>query len=511
MAKNFFICFIRIKEGLLVKIYNTAVSLYTPQIGNKANKKINSKRYGVELVDKKTLSNEQITSFKGGNPLKFAKNYYKYIKAQNRANNLYKYIVATNGNKNFMLRNMSMEYIEGLQYGIEVFDNLSMKDIQYLSENLHVIAVKRGCNNMCGYCYADAKPQNREMSWEDFTKITNGFKKLRQRLHNLDIYGENNPISQSDPIYRTTELFYDSDCMDLIIKDKKGKTYDFIDLATELYNSLGRHTVFDTSGWYRKNPIKQKRAEKYAQYFSEYQNMGKLSAFNVSFNVFNASYIASVKALKKGDIQKAKDLRERFVNNMANTLFTFTPLLENPKFDILVRAFGLNSKNSKYFDISAMYSLIDEVLKKVESLYKSDLNGPQKYIKTVPDYEKKLNCLKNKLSKIDTGLNSSGRMKSFMKEFGIIDKNMLQYDDSVKNLAEDIQQRGRFHRYITHRLIDTDGKVYHMTYASFFPTEIQLNITGKDKPAPALANLYKDFLIDRKLLNRPEEKTVTIV
>ena len=73
MAKNFFICFIRIKEGLLVKIYNTAVSLYTPQIGNKANKKINSKRYGVELVDKKTLSNEQITSFKGGNPLKFAK------------------------------------------------------------------------------------------------------------------------------------------------------------------------------------------------------------------------------------------------------------------------------------------------------------------------------------------------------------------------------------------------------------------------------------------------------
>lgn len=239
--------------------------------------------------------------------------------------------------------------------------------------------------------------------------------------------------------------------------------------------------------------------------------MEKLSAFNVSFNVFNASYIASVKALKKGDIQKAKDLRERFVNNMANTLFTFTPLVENPKFDILVRTFGFNSKNSKYFDISAMYSLIDEVLKKVEIFYKSDLNGPQKYIKTSSDYEKKLNCLKNKLSKIDTGLNSSGRMKSFMKEFGIIDKNMLQYDDSVKNLAEDIQQRGRFHRYITHRLIDTDGKVYHMTYASFFPTEIQLNITGKDKPAPALANLYKDFLIERKLINSPEEKTVKIV
>ena len=54
------------------------------------------------------------------------------------------------------------------------------------------------------------------------------------------------------------------------------------------------------------------------------------------------------------------------------------------------------------------------------------------------------------------------------------------------------------------RLIDTDGKVYHMNYARFIPTETQLNIAGKDTPVPKLANLTGDFRITKELLNRPE-------
>ena len=44
-------------------------------------------------------------------------------------------------------------------------------------------------------------------------------------MHNLDIYGQNFPDLKDDPLYKTVELFYDSDCMDLVIKDKKGKEY----------------------------------------------------------------------------------------------------------------------------------------------------------------------------------------------------------------------------------------------------------------------------------------------
>ena len=51
---------------------------------------------------------------------------------------------------------------------------------------------------MCGYCYADAKPSKRAMSWEDFTTITKGLKTLRKRFSGLDIFGENFQISSPD-------------------------------------------------------------------------------------------------------------------------------------------------------------------------------------------------------------------------------------------------------------------------------------------------------------------------
>ena len=97
---------------------------------------------------------------------------FKYKSAQKNADKLYETVVSENGENDFFFRSINMDLLEGLQYGIEVFKDLTMKEIQYLSENLHVIAVKRGCNHMCGYCYADAKPSKREMSYEDFKRIT---------------------------------------------------------------------------------------------------------------------------------------------------------------------------------------------------------------------------------------------------------------------------------------------------------------------------------------------------
>ena len=371
----------------------------------------------------------------GANPFKEIQHAFQYVRARAAVNNLKRYIDATDQQQNFMLRDFSMEALEGLQYGINVFKGLTMKEIQYLSENLHVIAVKRGCKNMCAHCYADAKPQKREMSWEDFTSITQGFKTLRQRFQGLDIFGENNPISQEDLIYRTTELFYDADCMELAIKDKNGKLYDFTELATELYDALGRRTAFDTSGWNRNNPALQARAEKYAEYFSRPENMEKLNAFNVSFNVFNA--------------------------------------------------------------------LAEDVIDRLAGLYKDDLNGKQKYIKSKDDIDEKISNVIMKINHLDTSLNSSGRMKKFMEEFGI--KAPLQeYDESMKPVIEDLKQMGRYHKYIMHRLIDADGKVYHMNYARFIPTEIQLNIPQKNIPSPKLANLEKNFVLTKEIINRPE-------
>lgn len=482
-----------------MKIHSVNYSAaFAQPILTKQNKTLPYKNDSVSL-------NKKNISF-GANPLPAIneiKNIEKFIKAKAYADNLYKYIRNSGKQNDFILRDFCLEPLEGLQYGIKAFKGLTMKEIQYLSENLHVIAVKRGCKNMCAHCYADAKPQKSEMSWEDFTSITRGFKTLRKRFHNLDIFGENIPISRDDVLYRTTELFYDADCMNIAIKDKKGKLYDFTELATELYESLGRRTAFDTSGWNKDNHFLQERAEKYAQYFSQKENMEKLNAFNVSFNVFNASYVASRKALKNGDYDKAKRLRERYVNNMANMLFTFTPLIDNPKFHMLVRCFDSKAKNAQGFDKKALASLAEDVLKKLSRLYADDLNGTQKYVKTSQHIEFLMANAFMKINSFDTSLNSSGRMKKFMQEFGI-KAPLLKYDEILQKVKEDLNKNGRYHKYVMLKLIDTDGKVYHMNYARFFPTEIRMNISQKNVTSPKLANLDENFVVTKELLNRPE-------
>ena len=454
----------------------------------------------VPLKDKLEL-NLKAPSFRG-NPIAEVKGFFRYIKAQRYAIWLNSYLKHQPKYEEFPFRNLSMEPLEGLQYGIKVFKGLSVKDIQYLSENLHVIAVKRGCNNMCGYCYADAKPSKREMSWEDFTKITQGFKKFRKRLGDLPLYGENLPDLGGNPlIQRSTELFYDADCMNIAIKDKKGKLYDFTELATELYNSMGRKTVFDTSGWEPKNELLQKRAEKYAEYFSKPENMDKLNGFNLSFNTFNASYIAAIKALKNGDKEKYLRLKNKFTDKISNAIYINTPLLKDKKFIIMVRSFGIDAKSAEHFDFAAMFQLIQDVTQKVENLYKKDLAGEQKYVKSEEEIEAYMKIVSDKLKYIDTALNSSGRMKQFMEAFRI-KAPMQDHTETTKLMAEDLEENGRYHRVIAKRLIDTDGKVYHMDYARFFPTEIQLNIKDKT-PTPPLANL-RGFVVKREVINRPE-------
>ena len=455
-----------------------------------------------DILDLNLAGKRRDISF-GANPVKAVKDYLKFLQVSRFVKNLETYLNAQPNHEKLHFRNLSMEYLEGIQYGIKVFKGLSMKDIQYLSENLHVIAVKRGCNNMCGYCYADAKPSKREMSWEDFTTITRGFKTLRKRLGSLPpLFGESLPTSR-EAIYRTTELFYDSDCMNLSIKDKKGRIYDMRDLVTEVYESIGRKSCFDTSGWNPDNKAMQERAEKYAEYFSKPENMNKLEAFNLSFNPFNASYVAGVKALRTNDFDKYVRLRGKFTDRIANAIYTFTPLMKQDNFNILVRCFGLQSEHATHFNFEAMLGLTQEVLKKVEGLYKKDLEGCQKYVKSQADIDTYIKLIRKKTERISTGLNSSGRMKQFIETFKIKDSTLQNHTETTKLMYKELQTEGRYHRHLALRLIDTDGRVYHMDYARFFPTGIQLNIKDKT-PTPKLANLRENCPVTKEIINREE-------
>ena len=166
------------------------------------------------------------------------------------------------------------------------------------------------------------------------------------------------------------------------------------------------------------------------------------------------------------------------------------------------RYFELNAKNVNGFDYPAMLSLREDVYKKLDSLYKNDFNSNQKYIKTPDDIKRYLNLFSKKTEGIYTGLNSVGRMKKFMEEFNI-KAPMQNHSESTIIMENDLKQNGRYHRYLAHKLIDTDGRVYHMDYARFFPTEIQLNLKNKSK-TPELANLVKDFILTKDIINRKE-------
>ena len=477
-------------------IYNT--NLYNTNKDNsiRQNRVLNAQ---IPMYHESGVSDKNSSVNFTGNPFAPVADYLQFLKALKAARFIERYLQNHPNGEQMLFRNLRMETLEGIQYGIEVFKGLSMKDIQFLSENLHVIAVKRGCNNMCGHCYADAKPSNREMSWEDFTLITRGFKKLRKRLGKLPLFGENIDITKDDKLFQTTELFYDADCMNIAIKDKKGKVHDMRELITEVYESMGRKSCFDTAGWNPNNAFMQKRAEEYAEYFSKPENMEKLNAFNLSFNVFNASYIASVKALKAKDFEKANMLRNKFTDRIANALFTFTPLFEHKDFGVIIRSF----EKAKHFGGMDMLNLLAEVLTKLQRLYETDLSHSQKYIKIPEDIKKYMDLAIEKTGHIYIhDLNAAGRMKQFMRDFKIKEK-IPEYDKSVDGIYYYMQRDGRHHKIIGHRFVDTDGRVYFMNYAMFFPTEIRLNLKNQ-APTPPLANLKEECLLTKEIINRKE-------
>ena len=176
---------------------------YYKNINSNNNVNANNRAQKLERDYFSTTASQQnsyTVAFKG-NLIKNLTEYLNFLEVKRYAKIVNKELAKNPNGDKILFRNLSMETMEGIQYGIEVFKGLSMKDIQYMSENLHVIAVRRGCKNMCGYCYADAKPSNREMSWEDFKLITDGYKKLRKRLGNLPLFGEN-MTSGNDTLYR---------------------------------------------------------------------------------------------------------------------------------------------------------------------------------------------------------------------------------------------------------------------------------------------------------------------
>lgn len=177
------------------------------------------------------------------------KDYKKAQKYADRMSHLPKLLWG----KEKTLGNMDMKKVEGLQYGIPVFDGMSMKEIAFSIDSIHTIATLRSCKNACLHCYADARPNTKfektegltnRMTFEDFENLTDGIQELKNRLGSISINSPHKDSPRAKHLYREGSLFHDSDSIELYLKDKNGETHYFPELNKKMIESTGQHGFF---------------------------------------------------------------------------------------------------------------------------------------------------------------------------------------------------------------------------------------------------------------------------
>lgn len=376
--------------------------------------------------------------------------------------------------------------LNGIQEGIKVFENLSMKDIAYIFKNLESFLIQRGCSNRCSHCYVNAIPQQHlnksseyinRMGKEDFDYLINGIKELNKRLGFKFI----------SPHRSIMALFYDSDCVEMELRGKNGKIYDFVDINEKFKQVLNKEDagLFDTSGWYPGNKKLQERAEKIVDYLTK--NKDRVHQTNISFNPFHSLYEKSLENAAVGNQEKAKKFLNFYTTRMANAIYTFTPLLENDKLNLLIRF----KSNFKDHDEKAVKKLGEEVLNKLEKMYINDYKTSQKYIKSENQIKtnlKKLDAqIKEETAKYFNEITYTPRSEQFFDKKELLKENFDKF--SMKN--------SNFLLIKATKIIDSNGKVYIEYDGQTFPTVFSLNFKNKNKKT-----IEPNYLIDKEIITR---------
>lgn len=337
------------------------------------------------------------------------------------------------------LRDFYLDRLNGIQRGIEVFKGMTMKEIDFIFNNLSHIMIYRGCSNKCSSCIVKADTHVESMAWEDFYSLMDGIYQLRQRL-GFNIIKKMNDIS----------LFRDADCIEMELKDRKGQIYDFVDINNLLYKATGKMGMFDTSGWSPTSIKHQKRAEKIVKYFSEEENLAKVSEINISVNPFHDLNELSIRCAQNGDPDGAIKYRELYTDRMANAIFTFTPLLKKDKFNFLTTMTSCN----KLYDTDALNSLIKDILAKLERMYENDYSSNRKiYIQG----EKQIKDFVKTVSEKITDFKEIGSLGRAEKLFnGIEDKTDFVHIKKHKNVFNECTVMGDN----LYTILDLNGDTY---------------------------------------------------
>lgn len=392
-----------------------------------------------------------------------------------------------------------LKKLDGIQEGIKVFKNLTMKEIAFLLTTISEFALIRGCRNNCTHCYADAKPpiKNSEemtnsMLWEDFVNLTDGIKELNQRLG----FNVSDGTLHNKRRYLTT--FHDSDSSDVVIKDSTGKEHDYTEIAKILYEAMGVKVIFDTSGWNLTDKKTQERMEKFVEHYSNSKNRENLDDINISFNPFHAIYTKSVDLKRAGKKELADKMRNIYTDRMANVLYTFTPLLKDENFNLLSCILP-EDKIFVGFTGYDLMQLLQETLDKLEKLYKKDLAGEQKHVKS--DEEISLFIEKYSDKVVGRYISFSEKAKEY---FGTENLLVEEADDKLAGCVDYIESEpssiDKYRNYFV-GIIDSNGKYYLTNYELTIPTELKLNFSNNKETARIKPYLIKDKILKKVEIN----------
>ena len=389
------------------------------------------------------------------------------------------------------LNNYKLNELEGIQKGT-MFEHLTLPQIEYFVHNLCSIPVQRGCDNGCIYCYTEAKTPYymkthnllNKIDFDDYENLINDLKELNERF-GFNIFGPS-WLNQSGKKYHC--LFYDSDCSQIYL-EKDGKTFDYADLAKMLNNVTECVVLFDTAGWNVNNKITQQRMENLVHKVINNKDFNFIN-YNISINPFNGIYNRAVELKQKGDIANYQRLREIYTDRMANTIFTFSPIIDmndyydRPRLKFIIRALD-NSSGLENYTESEILSLCNDIFKKVEILYEKDLNSDSpKVIKNPAQKEKYLEYFK-KLIWVDTELDLTNE-----KLLNKLNKRKLKdlYDDTARKLNSTTDE-------LPTGILDLNGDFYSSNEVITYPTNIYLKYINKGKPtAPIKPNLMSEII-----------------
>lgn len=381
------------------------------------------------------------------------------------------------------------KHLEGIQYGLKTFEGMSFSEVYFLLSNMgeFTVPVVRDCAGMCPVCNVNGRPSQgddrallRTMDFEDFKNLTDDIKKISKRL-NFDCHAKSVAKAKRDSGYNgffiepSASLFYDADCKDVCIKDKDGNVHEFPELNKMLFEATGIKGLFDTAGWSRHNTKMQKRMEAVADYYSDPDNLKEIDQLNISLNTYHGLLEKANEYKKNGDKEGYERLQNIYAANIANAMYTFTPLVDTGVYQVLRKCVS-DDKDKRFDDYKP--EVLDEITKKVfDKLwdrYEEDLkNKNYKFVSN----EKKIGALLERhmyaFSPILTTLGPAGRENIF-KGFNKEKYNFLANNKNAN--CNDVLSRK-----MSSVMVDLNGKIYLIDDIEVFSTDLQLNFKNKDK------------------------------